>query len=183
MMNIEFSPVCRENWNDFESFFEHKGGPHYCWCMLWRPDGKANTGTKKAAKKAAIKSRIDAGEPVGLLAYVDGEAVAWCSVAPRETYRPLGGCKELKNVWSLVCFFVRRDFREKGLSQKLLEAATEYARKEGARYLEAYPVKADSPSYQFMGTTKSFERSDFRFITMAGTRRHVMLLELQNAEN
>jgi hypothetical protein len=142
-MNIEFTAVGRDNWGEFESFFERRGGPHYCWCMLWRPDVKSDAVSKKQQKKAAMKSRIKADEPVGVLAYIDGEAVAWCSVAPRESYRPLGGFEDLENVWSLV-----------------------------------YPVKADSPSYKFMGTTTMFEQANFRFITMAGTRRHVMLLAL-----
>jgi GNAT superfamily N-acetyltransferase len=177
-MNIEFTAVGRDNWDEFESFFERRGGPHYCWCMLWRPDGKPDAVSKKQQKKAAMKSRIKADEPVGILAYIDGEAVAWCSVAPRESYRSLGGVEDLENVWSLVCFFVRRDFRKQGLPRKLLDAAADYARNMGACYLEAYPVKADSPSYRFMGTTTMFEQANFRFMTMAGTRRHVMLLEL-----
>jgi hypothetical protein len=44
----------------------------------------------------------------------------------------------------------------------------------GAKYLEAYPVKPDSPSYRFMGFIQTFEKAAFSFVKKAGTRRHVM---------
>jgi hypothetical protein len=33
---IIIRPVARNNWTDFEALFESKGGPSYCWCMVWR---------------------------------------------------------------------------------------------------------------------------------------------------
>jgi hypothetical protein len=56
----------------------------------------------------------------------------------------------------------------------LIEKAKAYARKNGAKYMEAYPVQRDSPSYRFMGFVKTFEKAGFTFVKMAGTRRHVM---------
>lgn len=50
--------------------------------------------------------------------------------------------------------------------------------KNGAKYLEAYPVDPDSPSYRFMGFVKTFEKVDFTFLKRAGTRRNVMICKL-----
>jgi hypothetical protein len=54
--------------------------------------------------------------PTGILGYQDGEPIGWCSVAPRPTYRPLGGPPDgdPEGVWSIVCFFVTRRMRGRG---------------------------------------------------------------------
>lgn len=36
MTELLYIPVDKSNWNDLETFFESKGGPHNCWCMVWR---------------------------------------------------------------------------------------------------------------------------------------------------
>ena len=87
---LEFAPVSADRWPDLARLFERRGGPKYCWCMVWRelPSGRRG---EPGAKRAALEDRVARGVPVGILAYADGEPVAWCSVAPRETYRELGG--------------------------------------------------------------------------------------------
>jgi hypothetical protein len=61
---------------------------------------------------------------------------------------------------------------------KLIGHARKYAKKNGAKYIEAYPVKPSSPSYRFMGFTKTFEDADFEFVKKAGTRRNVMIRKI-----
>ena len=116
------------------------------------------------------------GTPVGILAYVEGEPVAWCSVAPRETYRRLGGgdYEPGTNVWAVVCFFARRDQRGRGIAARLLDAACAEASAAGADVIEGYPVDPDSPSYQFMGRRPTFLAAGFEDIGRVGRRRHAM---------
>lgn len=178
-MNLEFYPVTADRWGDFEQLFECKGGPHNCWCMVWRRNEKEKTTPGKAGKKAAIKARVDRGTPIGLLAYSDNKPIAWCSVAPRDTYKPLGGDETIDGVWSLTCFFIQRPFRNLGLSSRILAAAVEYAKNSGARFVEAYPVAPDSPSYRFMGFIPTFESAGFRLVKSAGSRRSAMILGLR----
>lgn len=180
---LECRDVDGARWADLERLFEGRGGPAYCWCMLWRPmTAAARRGGGKEARKRALRRLVDAGVPVGLLGYRDGEPMAWCSVAPRESYRAMGGpgdfADDANAVWSIGCFFVRRDHRRGGLSERLLAAAVERARKAGARVVEAYPVAPDSPSYRFMGLTTVFERASFADLGMVGKRRHLMRLEI-----
>lgn len=130
------------------------------------------------ARKIYLRERVDRKIPIGLLGYEKDIAVAWCSIAPRETYQRLGGDESKPEVWSLVCFYIKKEFRDKGLLDQLIEEAKKYARRNGARYLEAYPVKPDSPSYRFMGFISSFEKAGFEFVKTAGTRRHVMIYKL-----
>ncbi len=177
----EFREVDAERWPDLERLFESRGGPKYCWCMLWR----AMPGSRRrvaGAKKEALAQRVQSGAPVGILGYRDGEPAAWCSIAPRPTYRNLGGAPEAagtaESVWSVVCFFVARPVRGQGLAHRLIEAAVALARARGASVVEAYPVAPDSPSYRFMGLTSWFETAGFRRVGTAGSRRHVMRLAL-----
>ena len=105
-----------------------------------------------ASRKAAMAGRISAGVPVGLLGYIDEEPVAWCSVAPRSTFRRLvdDGSPD-EGIWSITCFFVVRRLRGQGITRRIIQAAVDAARSHGASIVEAYPVDADSHSYRFMG--------------------------------
>ena len=177
-MDLEFHNVTKERWADLESLIECKGGPHNCWCMAWRVNENKQSTPGKSGRKMSLKRRVDEGIPIGLLAYSGKVAVAWCSVAPRETYRALGGDDSIDNVWSLTCFFVKHEFRNKGIASELLRAAIREARKNGAKYVEAYPVDPESPSYRFMGFKPMFEKAGFQFVKKAGARRNVMLFKL-----
>ena len=175
---IKITPVDTTNWTDFETLFKSKGAPSYCWCMAWRMTKDELKKNNSTNRKKFIKQRVRSETPIGLLAYAEKEPIAWCSIAPRETYQRLDGDERLENVWSLVCFFIKKEFRDKGLIDFLIEKAKQYARTNGAKYLEAYPVETDSPSYRFMGFIKTFEKAGFNFVKKAGTRRHVMTYKL-----
>lgn len=179
MQKITFHEVDASGWDDLERLFESRGGPKSCWCMVWRAGPKTAKGPDR---KAAIRRYVRESVPIGLLGYASGEPVAWCSIAPKMTYRDLGGptnVSELpEEVWSLVCFFVRRDFRGRGLTKQIIEAAVESAASRGAKVVEAYPVEAGSPSYRFMGYVSTFSAAGFHEVGRAGTRRHVMRRQL-----
>ncbi|MDZ5697781.1 GNAT family N-acetyltransferase [Chelativorans sp. M5D2P16] len=133
---------------------------------------------KNADRKREMLSTIRAGTPVGLLASADGSPVGWCSIAPRDSLRKLSPRQDddERDVWSVVCFFVRRRYRRAGIASALLDAAVEHAFAEGAQIVEAYPVDPDSPSYRFMGFCSMYSARGFREVGMAGSRRHVMRL-------
>lgn len=180
MTGLDFAarPVTSTNWTDLERLFDGKGGPKYCWCMAWRPMERRASADNEG-RKGALQQRVRDGVPIGLLGYVEGEPVAWCSLAPRETFVKLSdGQSDEENVWSVVCFFVRRDHRKSGLSSRMLDEAVKIARMQGARVLEGYPVDPDSPSYRFMGFVELFWSRGFEATARAGTRRHVMRLAL-----
>jgi GNAT superfamily N-acetyltransferase len=147
--------------------------------MLWRTNENNKNIPGKAGKKASIKNRVDDGTAIGLLAYSDGEPVAWCSIVPRDTYKSPGGDETKKDVWSIACFFIKRSFRSMGVTSQLLAAAVDYAKNNGARYIEAYPVAPDSPSYRFMGVFPTFEKAGFQHVKPVGSRRNVMVLPLK----
>ncbi|MDH3579317.1 MAG: hypothetical protein OEM91_01660 [Hyphomicrobiales bacterium] len=90
-MDLAFRAVTRQTWSDLARLFEARGGPHYCWCMAWRkrpPEAKrGDASARKAVLKSALEARVNAGTPIGILGYQGDTPVAWVSIAPRPTPR------------------------------------------------------------------------------------------------
>jgi hypothetical protein len=177
---LVFRPVTQKTWPDFDALFQSPGAPKHCWCMVWRRTSAEAKLQAGADRKRMMKARIDAGTPVGLLAYSGKKPVAWCSIAPRETYRNLGGpeAKEGERIWSIACFYVPRRLRGPGTVYRLIAAAIDHAKKSQATIVEAYPVDETSPSFRFMGFVPVFAEAGFTELGRIGTRRHVMRLAL-----
>ena len=181
---MKFLPVTHDRWQHLERLFESRGGPKHCWCMVFRPMSSTDRRAGAPAKKQALAQSIAANTPVGILAYEADEPVAWCSIAPLETYTNLrtrsyvSDGSDTENVWSIACFYIRSAYRRQGMTTQLINAAIDYAKDNGAKVIEAYPVDYDSPSYSYMGRIGTFERLGFKEIAMAGTRRHIMRLQL-----
>lgn len=163
----EYHPVTVERLADLARFSERHGKFRYCSCMRWRMTSAQFQHSTKDQRVAALDDRVRDGVPVGVLAYVDGEPVGWCSVAPRETYAALERNRALARlddapVWSIVCFFVDSHFRRQGLTLELLRAAIGYALSEGAQIIEGYPVEPGSRLYTYMGSPATFRQAGFR---------------------
>ncbi|HZX15169.1 MAG TPA: GNAT family N-acetyltransferase, partial [Thermodesulfobacteriota bacterium] len=102
--------------------------------------------SKGKKNKGAMRNIVNSGEIPGLLAYSDGKPVGWCSVAPRERFPSLEQSGVLKRIddtpaWSVVCFFIDKCYRNKGVSVKLLSACIEYVKEKGGKVLEGYPIE------------------------------------------
>ena len=131
----------------------------------------------------ALNRLVETGTPVGLLAYAEDEPVGWLSISPRETYAALERYRALPRiddapVWSVVCFFIDRQFRRQGATLGLLRAAVEYARSNGAKIVEGYPVEPGARLYTYMGSPTTFRAAGFRDVTPPGQARMVMRYHL-----
>lgn len=180
-----FLPVTAERLPDLEEFSDCHGKFRYCSCMRWRMASSAFRRSTKEDRVAALEELVRAGMPVGILAYSGTTPVGWCSVAPRESYAALERSRVLPRVddtpvWSVVCLFVDRHFRRQGLTGRLLKAAVDYARGQGAPAVEGYPVAPDAPSYTYMGTPETYRRAGFVDVTPAGQKRLVMRYNLHS---
>ena len=71
-----------------ERFSAAYGTFRWCSCMRWRLRSTPFNDAGKDGRVAALADRVDRAEPVGVLAYDDGEAVGWCSIAPKQWTRP-----------------------------------------------------------------------------------------------
>ena len=151
--------------------------------MWWRLKRSEFDRQKGEGNRRAMKRIVDSGEISGILAYADSQPIAWCSVAPREAYPALERSRTLKRVddrpvWSVVCFFVAKQFRGKGVAGKLLEAAIEYVRKQGGRIVEGYPVeprKEKIPDvFAYTGLVSTFRNAGFVEVLRRSEARTVM---------
>ena len=81
-------------------------------------------------------------------------------------------------VWSVVCFFVSKAFRGKGLTTALLRAAIEYAARHGARIVEGYPVepkKARMPDvFAYTGLASAYRQAGFVEVARRSETRPLM---------
>jgi GNAT superfamily N-acetyltransferase len=135
------------------------------------------------SNKQAFKQIIETGNVPGILAYFREQPVGWCSVAPREQFPALDRSPTLKRVdhepvWSIVCFFVASPYRRRGVSKTLIEAAIEYARENGAKIIEAYPLFPESskdPRYErYMGVISTFKATGFEEVIRRSKRRAIV---------
>jgi len=180
--DLEIQPVTPERWPDLEALFGKHGACGGCWCMWWRLTRSEFAKQLGQGNKEAFKGIVEAGEVPGLLAYADGWPVAWCSVAPRETFSALERSRTLKRVddqpvWSIVCFFVAKSARGKGVMLKLLRAAVEYAKAHGAKIVEGYPIEPTgtlSGSSGFTGVASTFRQAGFVEVLRRSETRPIM---------
>jgi len=180
---FEFHPLTPEKWEDFAQLFSRRGAPHDCWCMWWRMTTAEFDRHKGEGNRRALKALVDSGTVPGILAYSAEHAVGWCSVGPRAEFGRLERSPLLKPiddqpVWSVVCLFVVRDFRRRGLSVELIKAAVRYAAGQGAKIVESYPLlprKEKVPDWRlYPGVPSVFERAGFRQVHTPSATRVIM---------
>jgi len=172
-----------ETWDDFEALMGKRGACGGCWCMAWRQTAAEYKKFKGEANHRSMKRLVMGGESPGVLLYEGGEAVGWCSVAPRECFVHLRNSPVLQPVdeqpvWSVTCFFVRRDWRRRGLSVRLLKAAGEFVKSQGGKLLEGYPVIAKMKSmpdvFAWTGVVETFQQAGFAECQSKSKGRKIM---------
>ena len=185
---LEFHPLTREKWADVEKLFGQRGACGGCWCMSWRLARSDFVRQRGEMNKKALKDLVDSGQVPGILAYSEGQPIGWCAVAPREAFPRLERSRILsrvddKPVWSIVCFFVAKAFRGKGLSVRLLGAAVDYVREQGGKIVEGYPVEPKKDwrppdPFVYTGLASAFRRAGFAEVIRRSDTRPVMRYEL-----
>jgi GNAT superfamily N-acetyltransferase len=179
---VEVKPLTAVRWKDLEALFGARGACGGCWCMAWRLSRGEWVKGKGALNRAALK-RLASREPSpGVLAYIAGEPVGWCAIAPREAYPVLSRSRVLapvdeRPVWSVSCFFVARAHRRRGVTTRLLQGAVAYAASCGARHIEGYPVASRGrlpDVFVWTGLPRIFEKAGFREVARRSPTRPIM---------
>ena len=186
---ITICPLDAGTWADMEALFEQPGYQHHCWCMAWRLRSPDYNALDDAGRKTALHTLMQTGTPLGVLAYRGGQAVGWCSVAPRESYIRVERSNTLPRlddqpVWTVICFYISPAARGEGLPLELLKGAAAYAFSQGAQIIEGYPIETQydargkpkrDPAAN-MGTRSVFEKAGFRLAGQTPKGRGVMRL-------
>jgi len=176
-------PLTGSRWADFERFMGPKGGVGGCWCMLWRLKKADYDRAIGDGNQEAMKSLVDRGPPPGLLAYDGDQPVGWLSIAPRRAFVRLETSRVLKpvddeDVWSISCFLIAKSHRQRGIAVDLLEAGCHFAREQGGKIVEGYPIdpskKPYPVAYAWTGFETIFERAGFSEIARRSPTRPIM---------
>jgi GNAT superfamily N-acetyltransferase len=185
---LRFQALAADTWKDFEKLFGKRGACAGCWCMWWRLNAKEFEAGKGEANRRAMRKLVRSGITPGIIAYLDGEPVGWCSVAPRSHFPRLERSRILKPVddkpvWSVVCLFISKDHRKAGLSVKLLEAAAGFARKHGAKILEGYAVepkkRTTADVFAYHGPASAYRSAGFTEVARRSGTRPIMRKQLR----
>src|SRR5947207_12413917 len=138
---MQIEPLDSARLPDLARLFGTTGVTRGCWCAYFLRTGRAFTAGWGPENRAFFEEfAADAQPPAGLLAYRDGEPVAWCATGPRARYGRVLRSPLLRErdraeddrVWVVPCFFVRRDARGGGLMVDLLHGAVRLAGDHGA---------------------------------------------------
>jgi len=185
---FDTQPLTPERWPDFETVMGPKGGCGGCWCMLWRRRKADYDKRVGDGNRDDIRAIVEGGEEPGLLAYESDRPVGWISLAPRERFVRLETSRVLKPVddqpvWSISCFLVVRDCRNRGVAEALLRAACSFASQRGASILEGYPIEPSKrlypAAYAWTGFASVFRRAGFEEVARRSETRPIMRKRLE----
>jgi GNAT superfamily N-acetyltransferase len=189
-MTLTIEPVTSDRLDDLGGLFASDKAADDCWCMWFIIPVKAFHAAGREGNRASLQALAAASpQPLGLLAYRNGEPVGWCAVGPRARYaRALktptyagAPAEPDATIWFVPCFFVRASVRDSGVSRALLQAAVELARASGATAIEGFPYAGSrrrSGGDAQVGVQSLFEACDFQVIRAPSTNRVVMRREL-----
>jgi GNAT superfamily N-acetyltransferase len=184
---IDVRPATPRRWDDLADLFTRRGPrggdpiTAGCWCQFWHLRGKEYTAGCHGGNRARLEEQIGSGP--GLLAYLDGQAVGWCRVGPRESFARLEHSRALARindepVWAVVCFYVHPAAKRRGVASALLDGAIAHASAKGASILEAYAARPGHPNIDaYTGYLPMFVAAGFEPVGEGGRRtimrRHI----------
>lgn len=183
-MTFDIGPA---DWASFEEVMGEKGGCGGCWCMLWRKSKKQMDADMGAANRKSMGEIFESSAQPGLVARYEGSVVGWIQVDRRDAFPRLKSSRVLKpvddrEVWSVSCFFIDKKYRRQGLSRRLLDAACDWAKNNGASCLEGYPIDTPKakypPVYAWTGFVGAFKSAGFVEVARRSDTRPIMRKEL-----
>lgn len=190
-MTTTIVPATADRFDDIEHTFSGGGDGLSCQCQWWTLTNAQFQASDRDERERMLRSQVAAEPSPALIAYVDGEAAGWVRVGPRTTQLRLARTRNFAattepwddpSVWAVTCFVVRKEHRGQGLNKRLLDAAIDHARTNGARMLEAYPTDTSTANHSandlYIGILSVFENAGFREVARPKPERVIVQLEL-----
>jgi GNAT superfamily N-acetyltransferase len=152
--------------------------------MFWRQSSADYNRLRGSSNRRAFRRLVASRTPPGVIAYVGEEPAGWCAIAPRAVYGRLERSRVLAPadeapVWSIVCFFVARPHRRRGLTRRLIEGAVAFAASRGATIVEGYPIdprqgKGTADVFAYTGIASAFRAAGFSEVIRRSPTRPIM---------
>ena len=195
--SITVRPANEASWDELQAVFGTRGYPSTCQCQWFKVRDSQWRSIPVDEHRARLREQTGCDDPTagttsGLVAYLDGDPVGWCAVEPRTAYLRLARMrvpwtgrdedKQDDGVWAVTCFVTRAGFRRRGVSRALARATVDFARRNGARALEGYPLVVE-PGQEFtwgelyVGSQKIFADAGFTEVSRPTLRRAVMRID------
>ena len=192
---LTIRPANEATWDDLQKILSATA-PANCQCQRYKMRPKECLVSFPAEERAdRLRVQTDPGADdavttTGLVAYLDDEPVGWCAVEPRTAYISLvrGGRvawtgrdedRQDPSVWAVMCFVTRAGFRRRGISRALARAAVDFARDNGAKAIEGYPLTTKNAVADelHVGTESTFAAAGFTEVSRPSVRRVVMRVD------
>ena len=191
--DLDVHPVSAGRLGDLATLFGASKTTNGCYCM-WNivPVKQCQAGWSGGNRRAFEELVGAEPEPLGLLAYREGEPVGWVAVGPRTRYHRALGTPTLAgrdaaddaSVWLVTCFYVRPEARKIGVTRALLSAAIELAREHRATAIEGWPLAGEGrrPAGEaYVGVEPLFASCGFETTHRPSEARVIMRLGLPRA--
>jgi GNAT superfamily N-acetyltransferase len=199
--HLRIVPANQASWDDLVAIFGTTDYPGRCQCQRFTIAGWFWRDSTQEERTAMLRTETACGDPhaaatSGLVAYLDHEPVGWVAVRPRTAYPKLRTSripwtgrdedKDDEDVWAVTCFLVRKGYRGRGLTYPLARATIDFARRRGARALEAYPMitqpgKEITWGELHVGARQIFADAGFEEVSHPTARRVVMRVILERS--
>ena len=189
---MEIHPATPDRNDDLAELFATHAATRGCWCMAHiLPRKQLHAGWHNGGNRQRFEElQRDAAPPLGLIAYQDDKPIGWCAMGPRTRYPTTispratiyrdRDASEDEDVWVMTCLFVRVGHRRSGTTHALVDAAVEFARRSGAKAIEALPI-AESYGKErdaYVGRERLFAACGFRRVAQPSPRRVIMRRDL-----
>ena len=195
---LSIVPANEASWDDLVAIFGTTDYVGRCQCQRFKVTGWIWRDSTQEERFGMLRAQTACGDPdaaatSGLVAYVEDQPAGWVAVEPRTAYPklrtsrvPWTGRAEDKldeGIWAVTCFAVRKGYRGRGLTYPLARATIDFARRRGARALEAYPMitqpgKEITWGEVHVGARQVFEEAGFEEVSHPTPRRVVMRVDL-----
>lgn len=164
-----------ENISDWFDFFDNRAFADHpdwkgCYCTGPFVPKLKEYQSKSKIRREYAKWLIEHDRMKGYLAYENGKVIGWCN-ANRKSALPKydDGSEASVNTLSIACFMIQKEYRRKGISQKLLKRVIRDAQEEGIKIIEAYPRRKAQTEYgNFHGAYSMYEKNGFIPETIKG---------------
>jgi GNAT superfamily N-acetyltransferase len=194
--DLTIVPANESACEDLQLIFGSRGTGRVCQCQRYKLEpGESFGSVPVEERQLRLREQTDCGDPgsgttSGLVAYLNDEPVGWGAVEPRPEYIglvrvfrvPWEGRDEDRSdptVWAVTCLFTRAGFRKRGVSKELAKASVDFARRGGARAVEAYPIttKQVIPEELHVGTLDTYLEAGFSVVSRPTKRRAVVRID------